>query len=228
MSSSPNISPVNPVPAVVLALVVVIAGIELVFQLGLRGLAGGPQAVGWRLSAVNDYAFSGDILDWMLANNRWPPEHVMRLVTYPFVHGNFTHVLFVVVFLVALGKMVGEIFHPLAFLLVFFGSAIAGALAYGLLLNDPVPLIGGYPAVYGLIGSYTFLMWVRLAARGENQMRAFLLIGLLMGIQLLFGLLFGGGKEWVADIAGFATGFGLSFVVSPGGWGRVMDKLRQR
>ncbi|PJB31946.1 MAG: rhomboid family intramembrane serine protease, partial [Deltaproteobacteria bacterium CG_4_9_14_3_um_filter_65_9] len=26
----------------------------------------------------------------------------------------------------------------------------------------------------------------------------------------------------------FVTGFGLSFIVSPGGWARVMAKLRQR
>lgn len=228
MSSNPNVSPVNPIPPVVLALVIVIVGIELVFQMGARGFVGGPEAVGWRLSALQRYAFSGDIMDWMLANNRWPMEHVIRLLSYLFVHVGFAHMLFVVVFLLALGKMVGEIFHPLAVLVVFFGSALAGALAYGLILDDPMPLIGGYPAVYGLIGAYTFLLWVRLAATGENQMRAFLLIGLLMAVQLIFGLLFGGGNDWLADLAGFCAGFALSFVVSPGGWGRVMDKLRQR
>ena len=44
----------------------------------------------------------------------------------------------------------------------------------------------------------------------------------------MFGLLFGGGWDWVADLAGFATGFLLSFVVSPGGWARVREKIRQR
>ncbi len=228
MSSNPNVSPVNPIPPVVLALVIVIVGIEAVFQMGARGFVGGPEAVGWRLSALQSYAFSGDIMDWMLANNRWPTEHLIRFVSYAFVHVGFAHMLFVVVFLLALGKMVGEIFHPLAVLVVFFGSAVVGALAYGLILDDSMPLIGGYPAVYGLIGAYTFLLWVRLAATGENQMRAFLLIGLLMGVQLVFGLLFGGGNDWLADLAGFCAGFALSFVVSPGGWGRVMDKLRQR
>lgn len=228
MSSNPNVSPVNPIPPIVLALVIVIVGIELVFQMGSRGFVGGPEAVGWRLSALQRYAFSGDIMDWMLANNRWPMEHVIRFLSYLFVHVGFAHMLFVVVFLLALGKMVGEIFHPLAVLVVFFGSALAGALAYGLILDDPMPLIGGYPAVYGLIGAYTFLLWVRLAATGENQMRAFLLIGLLMAVQLIFSLLFGGGNDWLADLAGFGAGFALSFIVSPGGWGKVMQKLRQR
>jgi membrane associated rhomboid family serine protease len=32
----------------------------------------------------------------------------------------------------------------------------------------------------------------------------------------------------VADLSGFVTGFVLSFVVSPGGWARVREKIRQR
>ena len=90
------------------------------------------------------------------------------------------------------------------------------------------PLIGAYPPVYGLIGAFTFLLWVGLAAQGANKLRAFSMIGFLLGVQLLFGVLFGGGWEWLADIAGFAAGFGLSFVVSPGGWARVVAGLRQR
>ena len=89
-------------------------------------------------------------------------------------------------------------------------------------------LIGAYPPVYGLIGAFTFLLWVRLAAVGANQNRAFLMIGFLLGTQLVFGLAFGGGLDWIADLAGFTTGFFLSFVVSPGGFGRVRDRLRQR
>jgi membrane associated rhomboid family serine protease len=45
---------------------------------------------------------------------------------------------------------------------------------------------------------------------------------------LLFGLLFGVGWYWVAELAGFAAGFLLSFVVSPGGIARLRDQIRQR
>ena len=96
------------------------------------------------------------------------------------------------------------------------------------LLQLDAPLIGAYPPVYGLIGSFTFLLWVGLAAAGANKYRAFSMIGFLLGVQLLFGLLFGGGSEWIADLAGFAAGFALSFVVSPGGWAKVMAMIRQR
>ena len=79
-----------------------------------------------------------------------------------------------------------------------------------------MPLIGGFPAVYGLIGAFTYILWRSMSLVGANQARAFSLIGVLMGIQLLFGLLFGLNNDWIADLGGFATGFMLSFVVAPG------------
>ena len=67
-----------------------------------------------------------------------------------------------------------------------------------------------------------------LAATGGDRYHAFSLIGFLLGIQLLFSVLFGGSRDWVADIAGFGAGFVLSFLVSPGGWGRVRQRIRHR
>ena len=228
MSSSHDESPINPLPPIVVALTILIIGVEAIFQAGARGFIGGPQAVGWRLEAFQDYAFSAPLLEWMMETGRWSVENLKRFVTYPFVHYSFTHAIMVLVFLLALGKMVGEVFGTIAFLIVFFLSAIVGALAYTFLMNDPMPLVGGYPAVYGLIGSYTFLLWLSLANSGGNQYRAFTLIGFLLGIQLLFGLLFGGSNDWVADLFGFITGFFVSFLLVPGALGRIRDKLRQR
>ncbi|MCK0126398.1 hypothetical protein MWU76_18555, partial [Gelidibacter sp. F2691] len=63
---------------------------------------------------------------------------------------------------------------------------------------------------------------------GGNQLSAFRIIVFLLGIQLIFGLIFGAGLNWVSEIAGFVAGFGLSFLVSPGGWSRVLTRLRRR
>ncbi len=221
-------SPINPLPPIVVALAVMIFGIEVVLQAGARGFLGGADAVGWRLETMRSYAFSGPVLDWMIQTGRWPLEHVQRFVTYPFVHFSFTHAAMVLVFLLALGKMVGEVFGTLAVLVVFFMSAIVGALAYGLILNNAAPLVGGYPAVYGLIGSYTFMMWVGLTGPVNSSYRAFRLIGFLIGVQLLFGLAFGTNKDWLADIFGFGTGFVVSFLLVPGAIGRIRERLRGR
>lgn len=221
------ISPVNPLPPVVVALFLMIAGIEATLSLAARGIIGGPAGIGWRLEAIQNYAFSGPIFDWMLANGLWPAEHMIRFVSYLFVHASFTHAVFVCVMLLALGKMVGEVFSAFSTLAVFVVSGAVGAAGYGGLMNDDVPLIGGFPGVYGLIGAFTYLLWLRLGELGAQQVRAFSLIGVLMGLQLVFGLLFGSQNDWVADVIGFITGFAMSFVVSPGGWARLRQKLHR-
>lgn len=220
--------PFNPISHEVIAMVLVVLGIELLFTLGARGLIGGPEAIGWRLAAVQSWSFSDPVWEWMLEHRHFPAEHLARFFTYPFVHLSFTHAVFVIVFLLALGKLVTEAFGGIAFWLIFFVASTVGALAYGVILDDPRPLLGGYPGVYGLIGAYTFILWTNLGSMGENQLRAFSLVGFLLGFQLLFGLLFGGSNDWIADLGGFAAGFLLSFVLAPGGWRRLLDKLRQR
>ncbi|MDG4647217.1 rhomboid family intramembrane serine protease [Roseibacterium sp. SDUM158017] len=223
-----NVSPFNALPPVVVALAAVIAGLEVLFQLATAGVLGGQGGIGWRLAAIQDYAVLDEVVDWMLANGRYPPDQLLRFLTYPLIHGGFVHAAFVVVFVLAIGKMVAEVFSPLAFVTVFWISAIVGALGYTLLLDSPYPLIGGYPGVYGLIGAFTFLMWVDASRRGDSRMRAFGLIGALLAIQLLFGVIQGDFGSVTADLSGFVAGFLLSFVVSPGGWRRALDRLRQR
>jgi hypothetical protein len=44
---------------------------------------------------------------------------------------------------------------------------------------------------------------------------------------LLFALFTDGNNDWVADVAGFVTGFSVSIVVIPGGWAKIRDKLRR-
>jgi len=228
MQEDTNVSPINPLPPVVAALFIIMIGIEVVFALGARGIIGDMNALGWRVAAVETYGFNGQILDWMLINGTYPVEHLIRFMSFLFLHKSFTHAIFVGIMVLALGKMVGEVFSQVATLAIFLLSGVFGAAVYGYVLNDPHWLIGGFPGVYGLIGAFTFLQWLHLRVLGKSQRRAFSLIGVLMGIQLVFGVLFGGANDWLADAAGFAAGFGLSFVVCPGGWRKIQDLLRRR
>ncbi len=228
MSSDPDASPVNPLPLGVVLLALPMVLVELAFLAGAEGFVGGPEAVGWRLAAIERFGFFVPLLEFMLETGRWEPNYALRLLTYPFVHWGFTHMLMVLVFLLALGKMVGEVMGSAAVLAVFFGASVTGALVLTVLTGTQQPLIGGYPGAYGLIGAYSFLLWTHARLTGGAVHQAFTLIAFLMGIQLLWALLFGTGPDWLADLAGFCGGFLLSFVVSPGGWARVMAKLRRR
>jgi len=227
MSYNPDPSPMNPLPPAVWLLFIAVALPELIFSAGEAGFIGGPAAVGWRLNSLNAFAFSGDAFDFMVKNGRLLPEHLVRFVTYPFVFTSFTSALFAGVLLLAMGKMVGDILGGWAVILMFMLSGIFGAAVFGLLTNQPW-LFGAYPSVYGLIGTYTFLYWQKQVMSGGPQGQAFMLIGVLMGVQLVFAALFQVGYSWVAELAGFVAGFALTAVVVPGGVTRVLAVLRRR
>lgn len=223
-----NAPPLNPLPPIVWLLALPMITLEMLFSLGDAGVIGGRMAVGWRTAAIEQYGLWPEYWRQQMAIGNFDADVVLRFFSYPFLHFTVTQALFAVVILLALGKFVGEIFRWWALLVVFFGAAVVGGLVYVSVPDIRQPLFGAFPAVYGLIGAFTFLIWVRLAGTGINQFRAFSMIGFLLFVQLIFGILFGGGWEWVADLPGFATGFFLSFVVSPGGFGRVRDRIRQR
>ena len=220
--------PVNPIPPVILVLCFIAVVVELVLSFGQSGLGGGPQAIGWRLAALQDYSFSSAVLDWVLTRRDFAPELLSRFITYPFVHGNFTQALFGAALLLALGKFVGDAFGGLATLAVFIITSVGGAIVFGLIADGRAPLFGLFPPVYGLIGAYTYSIWLQLGHAGQNQLNAFRLIAFLLGLQLVFGLLFGANDAWIAEIAAFAIGFVVSTVLAPGGWAALVRRARQR
>lgn len=230
-------SPLNPVPPVIWVLVLPIVALEAYFGLGQLGFVGGGQpgaGLALRQILAERTAYSPELVLRLWQLRMFDLDQGWRILTYSFVHLSLTHALFVVVFTLALGNLIAHQFRPWAVLALFFGSASGGALIYtvvaGLL---PVwrfqPLVGGYPAVYGFVGAFTFLLWTRLGQQNANRMRAFTLIGMLLLFQLVFGIIFqDGSMSWIAEVAGFACGFVLSFVLVPGGIGRVMRQIRQR
>lgn len=226
MHQDHNAPPFNPMPPVVWVLFLILMGIEVVFTLGEQGIVGGARAVGWRLGAISDYGFSGVAFDWMVKNGQMPFEYVIRCFSYMFLHGSFTAAIFSGVILLAMGKLVGEVMGQLAVIILFFFSGVFGVVIFGL-LTDQAWLIGAYPSVYGLIGAYTFLLWQRVAGQGMQQLTAFRLIGFLMGIQLIFGIFFVTGQDWVAELAGFICGFSLSVIVMPGGIARLRAAIQR-
>ena len=219
--------PVNDIPAVVLVLCAIAAGWELWLSAGQYGLAGGPTGIGWRLAALQDHSVSPAVLDYLVLRGWNQPELLQRFVTAPFVHGSFTHALFAIALLLALGKFVGDALGNLATLSLFWVSTWAGMLVFCLVKAGTDPLFGLYPGVYGLIGGYTYLLWLRLGQMGQQQLQAFRLIGFLLGLQLVFGLLFGSNGQWIAELAAFVAGFAAAPVLAPGGLAALRARLRR-
>lgn len=221
----PGANPVNAVPPVVLLLFFAIAGTEAVLSLGAEGLVGGPGAVGWRLGMIERFAVSPAALDYALQGRTelWP-----RFVAYAFVHGGTLHAIFAAVLLLALGKFVAEGMGQIRTLVVFLAAAVLGGVGFALLVQGTQPLFGAYPGIYGLIGAFTYLLWLRLGQAGESRLAAFRLIGVLLALQLLFGALFGSSPQWVGDVAGFLAGGATAVLVAPGGLSALRARLRAR
>jgi membrane associated rhomboid family serine protease len=136
------------------------------------------------------------------------------------------HTLFALVFVLAIGKFVAEIMNPLAVLLVFFASGALGAAVYSIALDEQFALIGAYPAVYGLIGAFTWLRFSSLQDAGENGLQAFNLIIFFMTLAIIYKFLFGGTNEWLAELVGFTVGFVLSIALGPDGKKRLEKMLK--
>jgi membrane associated rhomboid family serine protease len=216
------------VPAAIVLIVVAIAAVEGALALGELGLVGGPGGIGWRVAAIERVAVSPAVLALLAERGFADPGLGARFMLYPFVHGGALHALFAAALLLALGKFVGEAMGAGRAVAVFFAASALGAAAYGALLDGTQPLFGAFPGVYGLIGAFTYVQWLRLGALGENRLAAFRLIGLLLAVQLVFGALFAAAPSWVADVFGFVAGGLAAILLAPGGLAALRARLRAR
>lgn len=224
-------SPFHEIPPVIVAIAVIVGAIEIMMQLSSRGFIGGEEGISWRVDAIRAFGFYDPIFEYMRETRTYNWETFGRMITFPFIHFAFTHAAFAIVMILAIGKAVAEVFHSASVLLLLAVCSIIGAAAYGMVDNSHYPLIGAYPAIYGLLGAFTWLLWLKAGATGESRLKAFRLIGVLLALQLFYRLSFGGGNDWVADLAGFVTGFLLSFVLAPDGRARIIgwvEVLRKR
>ena len=218
------VSPLNDIPPVIWALVAPMALLEIYLSVSeALGMNNGLRQALWLKLGFFPEALRAGWEQGYVAPHDW-----LRTISYPLIHGSFSHVLFVAVITLAMGKFIGEVFRWWAVLAVVLAATAAGALVSALLPFVKLGVLGGYPPVYGLIGAFTYVLWVGARVTGANPARAFSMIAFLLGAQLVFGLAFGGGTDWVADIAGFVAGFAVSVAVSPAGWAKLAAMLRGR
>ncbi|MFN4100989.1 MAG: rhomboid family intramembrane serine protease [Pararhodobacter sp.] len=224
-----NASPLNPLPGVVWLLLLGLVGVELVLTLAGYGLIGGAQGVGWRIKAIERFAYTSAIQHWMWETWRFPLTSLLRYLTFSFIHGNPMHAVFSAVLVAALGKMVGERFGALPLLVLVLLVPALGALSFGIVMGQDQLgwLIGAMPMAFALVGAFTWLRFADAAGDRSKQRRAFALIGILLGARLAFGLLAEAGPFWIAEVVAFALGFAASALfLAPGRWKRLRERIR--
>ena len=120
---------------------------------------------------MQSYAFSGEIFDWMAETGRWPPEHLLRFVSYPFIHASLTHGAFAGVILLAMGKMVAEAFGQWRMLVIFVISGIGGALVYADALRIASPITDRLSQKAALNGRRAMASLLYVAPDAEDRLQ---------------------------------------------------------
>jgi rhomboid protease GluP len=207
-------APVNPLPQVVILLALLIGAPEIGFQLGEAGIIGGPQGGSWRNVIANRYGFSNFAMFVMWDTGQFPFDGMIRFVTYMFVHVNFVGTLFSLVFVLALGKFVGERMSSLSVLVIYLGSGIIGAFLQALINGPASAMLGESAPSFGLIGALSWILFSQQRASGETGLKAFRLISQLGVFLAVMAYVFGS-NGWVDCVVGFGVGFPLCAFLRP-------------
>ena len=135
-----------------------------------------------------------------------------QLVTYQFLHGNFSHILFNMLALWMFGMEIEELWGPKRFLLFYLAAGVGGGLVQlimsALMDGRPAPTIGASGAIFGVMIAFALMF-------PDRYVYVYFLIPVkakyLIGFMIIFNLLAvnddGGGVAYLCHIGGALTGF---------------------
>lgn len=179
--------------------------IEITLQLADAGLLGMPRL---RILTYQNAAF------WPGLLQGWRPNYAAQpytmFVSYAFVHGGLTHLIFNMVTLVSLGVAVIRDIGQIGFLIVYAVSTLTGALVFVVFTTSFQPMVGASGALFGLAGAlvwwniiYTFQQDTTIAVKAASVIwPATVLIAL--NVIMYYG--FDKNVAWETHLGGFIGG----------------------
>jgi rhomboid protease GluP len=207
----------RPLPRGLVALVLVMVGIELVLQAADAGLLGERSL---RLRVYTVGAFWAGLVHG--AEPIFPLQPVTMFVSHALLHGGLLHLAMNMAVLLGLGRLVADRYGDRTVLPIFLLTAIAGGAVFALIGARDIPMVGASGAVFGFIGVWSAWDWARHRAAGASVqpvvMRALGLV--LINLVVFVGL--GGMLAWEAHLGGYLAG--LAF----GAWLERMLALAAR
>ncbi len=135
--------------------------------------------------------------------------HVWTLVTYMFLHGSFSHILFNMIALWMFGSMLERVWGSKEFLKYYLITGLGGGLCYALFNMDSyVPTVGASGAIYGLLLAYAVLfpnniiyIWFVIPVKAKY-------FAIIFGvIEFLASFNVGSGVAHLAHLGGMVMGF---------------------
>lgn len=130
-------------------------------------------------------------------------------ITYMFLHGGLTHLLFNMLALFFFGPRLEERLGGVDFLKLYFAAGFGGA-AFSFFFEPGAAVVGASGAVYGILLAFA-LIWPRerIYIWGILPVEAWLLVALAVGASVYFGFGgTGGNTAHFAHLGGLAFGFG--------------------
>jgi membrane associated rhomboid family serine protease len=137
----------------------------------------------------------------------YPGHGIFMFFTYAFLHGGFFHLAMNGVILLSLGKFLSTHLGSLKTLFVLFVSTIAGAAFFGFLSQNNDPMIGASGAVFGLIGAWQAMQYVKLRRLDLPVGSVLMAILGLIAANVLIYLLLSGRIAWEAHLGGWIAGW---------------------
>jgi rhomboid protease GluP len=194
--------PYQPIPRALVGLVGVIALIEIVLSIADAGYLFGTDV---RMRAFALGAFWSGLLHGQYSAI-YAGQTGLMFVTHALLHGGFLHMIMNCTILLALGRFVEEAYDARVILPVFLLGAIGGGAVYGLLSNDPYPMVGASGAVFAFLGLWVAWDLRRHRLAGVSARPIYMRVAVLAGLNLVFYFGLGGMLAWQAHLGGFLAG----------------------
>ena len=136
-----------------------------------------------------------------------------RLLTAIFLHGSLIHLGLNMLALYVLGPQAERVYHSGRFLLLYLIAGLAGSVAsYAF---TPSPSVGASGAIFGIFGALAVFYYTTrdiLGEAGREQLRS---MGVLVAINIAFGIFAGGAIDNFAHIGGLFGGGLSGFMLIP-------------
>jgi membrane associated rhomboid family serine protease len=153
----------------------------------------------------------------------WPPQaalygypsfQVWQLLTYGFLHGNFTHLFFNMFALYMFGSEIERLFGPKRYLIYYLLCVIGAAAMHLVVVTSahlpPMPTVGASGAVFGLLLAFGMAYPQRMLMLifPPIPMKAWLFVTLYGLFELIMGVTqTQQGVAHFAHLGGMATGY---------------------
>jgi membrane associated rhomboid family serine protease len=158
---------------------------------------------------------------------------VWQVVTYMFLHGGFTHILFNMIALWMFGSALERVWGSKEFLKYYLLTGIGGGLCYALFnMNSAIPTVGASGAIYGLLLAFAVLFPDEIIyVWGILPIKAKYFALFFGGIEFVASFNTGSGVAHLAHLGGMAVGY--IYLKRKGGGGRALgghfggDRLKE-